>query len=167
MFFKCCLTVLGATTNLAAIILVGVVVFVLTGFVPPRRLRSTFRRSAVVSLVVGAALVAVAIPLWRASTTAIADSDRQLRAREIVEDWLGLVETSRAPDITFTTDRILVEIRSTATPPDLDEVRQALQGEFGDDRSVSIEWVQLEVPAPTTTTPSGELSRIDLRQSNE
>lgn len=141
------------TTNLAAIILAGFVVFVVTGFVPPRRLATTFRRTALVAAGVVIALAAITVPLYRASTSAIEASDQQIKALEIVENWLGTVETTRTPDVSFDGDRILVEVRSFQSPPDADPLRAALQDEFGQGVAVSVDWVRLEQATTTTTLP--------------
>src|SRR6056297_3077286 len=70
-------------TNLAAIVLAASIVFVVTGFVPPRRLASTFRGTAFVAAIVAGVVVAIAFPLFRASQTAIEETNRELEAAEI------------------------------------------------------------------------------------
>ena len=155
------------TTNLAAIVLAASVVFVATGFVPPRRLASTFRRSLLAAALVGAIVVAIAIPLYRASTSAVENSERQIEAVEIVRTWLGPIEATRTPDVEFTDGRILVQVRSFELPPDNQPLTDALQARFGADRAVSVEWERLErfesttTLAPTTTLLSDEDRLLD------
>ena len=55
------------TTNLFAIVVAGFVVFVVTGFVPPRRLATTFRRSSLAAAAVGIVVIAIARPLHSGS----------------------------------------------------------------------------------------------------
>ena len=155
------------TTNLAAIVLAASVVFVATGFVPPRRLASTFRRSLLAAALVGAIVVAIAVPLYRASTSAVENSERQIEAVDIVRRWLGPVEATRTPDVQFTDGRILVQVRSFELPPDNQPLTDALQARFGADRAVSVEWERLErfesttTLAPTTTLLSDEERLLD------
>ena len=150
------------TTNLFAIVLAGVVVFVVTGFVPPRRLATTFRRTAGVAAVVGVVVVAIALPLYSASTAAVERSQREVDALEIVSDWLGQTDRRSAPTVTFDEQRITVAVRSFDTPPDPDPLVAALQANFGADRVVSIEWDRVDqattttTAAPTTTIVSDE-----------
>jgi uncharacterized hydrophobic protein (TIGR00271 family) len=150
------------TTNLAAIILAGAIVFVFTGFVPPRRLATTGLRSLAVATVVLVVVVAIAVPLFRASTSAVEQSDREIEAQQIVGNWLGIVEPTRSPDITFEGDRILVSIRSFDAPIDQTPLVDAMQAEFGAGRIVSTEWDQVQravtttTAAPTTTIVSDE-----------
>lgn len=150
------------TTNLAAIVLAGAVVFVITGFVPPKRLATTGLRSLAVSAVVLVAVVAIAIPLFRASTSAVEQSDREIEAQQIVATWLGTVEPTRSPDVTFDGDRILVSIRSFDAPIDQTSLVAAMQAEFGVGRIVSTEWDRVQravtttTAAPTTTIVSDE-----------
>jgi uncharacterized hydrophobic protein (TIGR00271 family) len=150
------------TTNLFAIVLAGVVVFVVTGFVPPRRLAMTFRRTALVSAVVGVLVVAIALPLYSASTAAVERSQREVDALDIVSDWLGQTDRRSAPTVTFDDQRITVGVRSFDTPPDPDPLIAALRTAFGAERVVSIEWDRVDQATtttsalPTTTVVSDE-----------
>lgn len=150
------------TTNLAAIILAGVVVFVVTGFVPPKRLATMGLRSLAVATAVLVVVVAIAIPLFRASTSAVEESDREIAAQRIVAAWLGTTETTRSPDVGFEGDRILVSVRSFDAPIDQTSLVADMQAEFGADRIVSTEWDQVQravtttTAAPTTTIVSDE-----------
>ena len=150
------------STNLAAIVLAGAVVFVVTGFVPPKRLATMGLRSLAVSGLVLIIVLAIAVPLFRASTSAVEASEREIEAQSIVADWLGPVETTRTPEITFDGDRILVSIRSFADPIDQSSLIDAMHLSFGDDRIVSTEWDQVQLAvttttlAPTTTVVSDE-----------
>lgn len=139
------------TTNLAAIVLAGAVVFVITGFVPPKRLATTGRRSLAVAAFVAMIVGAIAVPLLRASTSAVEASERQIVAREIVASWLGVIEPTRTPDITFDGDRILVAISSFESPPDETPLVMAMQANFGGDKIVSTEWYRVERAVTTTT----------------
>ena len=140
-------------TNLAAIVLAASIVFVVTGFVPPRRLASTFPRTAAVSAVVALAVIAIAIPLYRASVTAAEDTDRELEARAIVDDWLGQTP-AETQSVVFNDQRILVRVRSFEEPVDDRELTEALQLRFGPDRIVSLEWEKLLRFETTTTIAS-------------
>jgi uncharacterized hydrophobic protein (TIGR00271 family) len=141
------------TTNLAAIILAGVVVFVVTGFVPPRRLATTFVRSALVSLAVGVVVIVIAVPLYRASRTAVAASERQIAAIETVDAWLGgQVDRAVEPEVTFDGLRMIVRVRSFDPPIDLQPLNDAVHDRFGDDIGVSVEWDKVERATATTTT---------------
>ncbi len=149
-------------TNLIAIVFAGTIVFIITGFVPPRRLANTAFRTAMVGAVVTAIVIAIAIPLYRASTTAVERSEEQLRATEIVDAWLGPVDRRGTPSISFNEDRISVVVRSFDAPIDSQPLTEALQLEFGPETRVSTEWEQVSPAettttlAPTTTLPSDE-----------
>jgi uncharacterized hydrophobic protein (TIGR00271 family) len=140
------------TTNLFAIVFAGVVVFVVTGFVPPRRLATTFRRSSLVAAGVGVVVVAIALPLYSASTAAVQRSDREVAALDVVSVWLGPTDQRSAPEVVFDDDRITVAVRSFDSPPDADVLIESLQAVFGTDRVVSIEWSRVDQATTTTTT---------------
>jgi uncharacterized hydrophobic protein (TIGR00271 family) len=141
------------TTNLFAIVLAGLVVFVVTGFVPPRRLANTFRRSSLVAVMIAVVVVAIALPLYGASTAAVKRSEREVEALEIVSVWLGPTDRRSAPDVSFGDQRITVAVRSFDPPPDPAPLTEALQARFGRDRIVSIEWDRVEQATTTTTSP--------------
>ena len=142
--------VLLYTTNLIAIVFAGVVVFVVTGFVPPRRLANTFRRSSLVAATVGVFVVAIALPLYDASTAAVERSEQELEALEIVSVWLGPTDRRSAPQVSFDGDRITVSVRSFDTAPDPRPLLDAMATAFGDERIVSIEWDRVEQATTTT-----------------
>jgi hypothetical protein len=150
------------TTNLFAIVLAGVVVFVVTGFVPPRRLATTFRRSSLVAAVVGVIVVAIALPLYNASTAAVERSEREVEALDIVSTWLGGTDRRSAPTVTFGDERITVAVRSFDTPPDADPLLASLQERFGADRIVSIEWDRVDQATTTTTAVPAVASDEEL-----
>ena len=141
------------TTNLFAIVLAGLIVFVVTGFVPPRRLANTFRRSSLVAVIIAVVVVAIALPLYSASTEAVERSQREVEALEIVSVWLGPTDRRSAPDVSFGDQRITVAVRSFDPPPDPEPLTEALQARFGRDRIVSIEWDRVDQATTTTTTP--------------
>uniref|UniRef100_UPI000A05FDE4 TIGR00341 family protein n=1 Tax=Ilumatobacter nonamiensis TaxID=467093 RepID=UPI000A05FDE4 len=147
-------------TNLAAIVLAASIVFVATGFVPPRRLANTYRRTGAVAAVVAIVVVAIAVPLYRASLAAAEATDRNLEAQEIVDEWLGPIEPTDRPTIDFDDRRIQVRVRSFEPPPDDAPLTEAMQARFGPDRIVSLEWDRLTrfetttTLAPTTTVIS-------------
>jgi uncharacterized hydrophobic protein (TIGR00271 family) len=139
------------TTNLFAIVLAGVVVFVVTGFVPPRRLANTFHRTSGVAAAVAVVVVAIALPLYSASTAAVERSEREVDALEIVSVWLGPTDRRSAPSVIFDDQRITVAVRSFDSPPDAEPLIAALQATFGVDRVVSIEWDRVDQATTTTT----------------
>jgi uncharacterized hydrophobic protein (TIGR00271 family) len=148
------------TTNLFAIVLAGLVVFVVTGFVPPRRLATTFRHSSLVAVIIAVVVVAIALPLYGASTAAVERSQREVEALDIVSDWLGPTDRRSAPAVSFDDQRITVSVRSFDPPPDAAPLIDALQSSFGAERIVSIEWDRVDqattTTAPVTTTPTDE-----------
>ena len=152
-------------TNLAAIVLAASVVFVVTGFVPPRRLATTFRRTAVVAAVVAAVVVAIAIPLVQASRTVIEETNRDLEATEVVRDWLGPVQTTEAPAIEFDDQRIVIRIRSFELAPDEGSLITAMQARFGSDKVVSTIWDQ--VSRATTTVAAARSDEDELAEQVE
>jgi uncharacterized hydrophobic protein (TIGR00271 family) len=152
-------------TNLAAIILAASVVFVVTGFVPPRRLATTFRHTAVVAAIVAAVVVAIAIPLVQASRSVIEETNRDLQATEVVRDWLGPVQATEPPTIQFDDQRIVIRVRSFEAAPDEGSLITAMQARFGADKVVSTEWDQ--VSRATTTVEAVRSDEEELAEQVE
>lgn len=154
--------VLLYTTNLFAIMLAGAVVFFVTGFVPPRRLATTFRHSSLVVATVGLIVVLIAVPLYGASSSAVERSERAVEALEIVSEWLGSADRRSPPQVSFDEQRITVTVRSFDTPPDPEPLSESLRSAFGDGWVVSIEWDRVDQATTTTTSmPSTTLIVTD------
>ena len=150
-------------TNLAAIISASVIVFIVTGFVPPRRLASQSMRLLLSKLIVIALVVGIAIPLYRASQSAVEATNRQTEANDIVDSWLGDLDEDREVDLgRLDEGRILVEVRSFEPPLDEQFVVDRLKAAFGRNVAVSVRWDRIEraqtttTEAPTTTVLSDE-----------
>lgn len=137
------------TTNLAAIIFAGVMVFIATGFVPPRRLSNTGLQLLVAGVIAAAVVAVIAVPLFRSSAKAVAAVEDEVAARAIVEEWLDGRDLS--PQVDVDEDRVLVELRGFEPPPDDGELTVALQRQLGE-RPVLVEWIRTE--RATTTAPA-------------
>ncbi len=137
------------STNLVAIVLVGVLVFVVTGFVPPQRLEAN-RARVILSILAMVALVSVVgWPLVQASRISAADSRDEALATELVESWLA--ETDSIDDVEVNAERILVRLRGTGVSPDQASLVEVLQSNFPG-RTPLVEWDQVSLPTTTTTT---------------
>ncbi len=138
-------------TNLAAVTAAALGVFIVTGLVPPRRLATSKGRIGGATFVVIVALAAVALPLYRASLAAAADSQRQTDAESIIDEWLGSAAVDRVVDLSRLDDgRILVTVQSTDPPLDDAPVREAIATEF--DSELTVLWDRIENAEVTTTT---------------
>lgn len=138
------------TTNLAAIIFAGVMVFIATGFVPPRRLSNTGLQLVVAAVIAGAIVAAIAVPLYRSSANAVEAAQDEVTARGIVDDWLDGRDLS--PQVDVGDDTVVVELRGFEAPPDDTQLTEALQREFGE-VNVIVEWIRTE-RATTTVAPT-------------
>ena len=142
------------TTNLSAIILVSIIVFVATGFVPPRRLISTLPRLAMASVVLAALVIAVAYPLYGAAQSTIRANNDLADAEAIVDNWLGDVDLQRT--VRFDDGSLTVELQGFEAPVNQGEVEAALADRFPDlARPPLVYWIRADrATTTTTTTPS-------------
>ena len=140
------------STNLAGIILVSIAVFVITGFVPPRRLVSTLPRLAFASVVITALVVAIAYPLYGAAQTTIKANNELADAEAIVDDWLGDVDLQRT--IRFDDGVLTVELQGFEAPINQGEVETALAERFPDlEQAPIVYWIRTDRATTTTTAP--------------
>ncbi len=151
----------GATllyvTNLVAIVFASIVVFVSTGFVPPRRLLSNLKQVAVAVVIILGTIVLVGVPLVRASLASAEDVTNNELVSQIVRDEL-VSDTDEILDIDVSNERIKVNLRGTGEPPDDAALKERLRSQFGD-RRVVVQWIRAEIATTTTTViePSEQL----------
>ncbi|MEM7272141.1 MAG: DUF389 domain-containing protein [Actinomycetota bacterium] len=141
-------------TNLAAILFASIVVFVVTGFVPPRRLSDNLLRLTTAGVALVAIVVVIAVPLYQASLQSIEWNDEQRDAETIVDEWLG--ETRNGLEATVTIRRndaqVVVDLRGIATPPDQGELLVAMRQRFPD-YDVPVQWFRTQQATTTTIAP--------------
>lgn len=142
------------TTNLAAIIFAGIVVFVGTGFVPPRRLSENLLRLTAAGVGLVAVVIVIAVPLYRTSLTAIERNTEQQAVDEIVEAWIG-PETRLEQTVLINRKdmTVLVELRGLDRPAtdetDLEErIQPVLPG-----YTVLVQLFRTEEATTTTLAP--------------
>ncbi len=138
------------TTNLAAIIFAGVMVFIATGFVPPRRLSNTGLQLLVAAVIAAALVVVIAVPLFERSAEAVEAVQDEVTARAVVDDWLDGRKLD--PQVNVEGERVVVQLRGFEDPPDDRALTEQLQRELGAVQVV-VEFVRTE-RATTTQPPS-------------
>ncbi len=151
-------------TNLSAIIFASIAVFVVTGFVPPRRLSDNLLRLTLATVALIALVIVIAVPLYQASIDSIDRNEQQQTAEQIVADWLGDLDgrMDRSVTIRRAEQQVLVELRGFDDPPDQGTLVTAMQAEFpGYDIPVQV--VRLQ-QATTTTLPPPEPTEQLLAQ---
>ncbi len=141
-------------TNLAAIVFASIVVFVATGLVSPRRLSDNVVRLTAAAVGVIALVVAIAVPLYRASVESIDRNTEQRTATDIVDRWLGDQAGSleRTVEIRRSARQIVVEVRGFDPPPDETRLIIEMQDAFpGYD--VLVPFIQTQRATTTTEAP--------------
>lgn len=139
-------------TNLVAIILAGVITFVVTGFVPPRRLATSTSRIVAATAISIAAVVAVALPLLSASTQAADASDEERQVTEAIDRWiagLALEQTSHE----LGDDYLSVVVTGPDAPPPDSELKAELLSVIGD-ITPDVQWIRTQRATTTTIAPT-------------
>lgn len=131
-------------TNLAAIVTVSTVVFVLAGFVPGRRLASMAPRVVAGGLVGLAVVIVLAILL----TTRTIDSGERARDVADVKEAVGVWLESSAPfnesEVSVTGDVVSVRITGPQDPPPSSTLATELERILGRPADLDVTWFQGE-----------------------
>jgi uncharacterized hydrophobic protein (TIGR00271 family) len=130
-------------TNMVAILLVGGVVFVLTGVVPILRMaerRQWLSRSVgmVAILAIGVvAVLGVSAESFRRQT---ADLER---ASNLVEDWLGATDLYLS-SATYSNGEYEIVLTGSDRPPPIEDLAADIGSEFGEEIPIQVTWVPAE-----------------------
>ncbi len=139
-------------TNLVGIVLVGLAVFVVTGFVPPRRLAKTTKRLAFSVFISAVAFAAIATVLLAATRSATEQAQENQRVNEAIQIWLGQSPELRITDFDRSGNRLSLEVSGPLQPPDREALRPLIDPILGD-VLLSVQWVKTEEATTTTTLP--------------
>lgn len=149
-------------TNLVAIVFVSIIVFLATGFVPPRRLATTVPRIVTAMAVAVGAVALISVPLVRASIGA-ADATRIDRdARAAVRDWLGDRNLDLV-DIDLDRNPVIIELNGPVAPPPEELLEARLAAVLGADIQVAIFVDETRQATTTTIAPITDEERRDER----
>ncbi len=142
-------------TNLVAIVFASIVVFLVTGFVPPRRLATTVPRIVGAMAVAVGAVVLISVPLLRASLGAADASRRERDARAAVSDWLGDLPLDI---VSLDLDRnpVVLELNGPAQPPPEELLEERLAVVLGQDTQVAVFVDETKQATTTTTIPASD-----------
>jgi len=138
-------------TNLVAIVFVSIIVFLVTGFVPPRRVATTVPQILGAIVIAVAAVAAISVPLVRASIGAADASRVDREARAAVSDWLGDVDLELV-DIDLDGNPVVVELIGPVQPPPEGPLEAELAVVLGRDDVQAAIFVDETRQATTTTT---------------
>lgn len=132
-------------TNLVGIILMASVVFVVGGLAPIEQIRENREKMKTVVLTVLLGAMIIIVPLAFTSEGIIVSASRQGNAQTITAAWLEPVETLRLARVTVSGNSVSVLVTGQGALPAVLELEESLEEAFGDDVSVTVEYVPTEV----------------------
>lgn len=147
-------------TNLVAIVFVSIIVFLTTGFVPPRRVATTVPRILGAIVVAIGAVVLISVPLLRASIGAADASRIDREARVAISEWLGDLDLELV-DLDLDRNPVVVELNGPVQPPPEEGLEARLSVVLGEEVQAAI-FVDETRQATTTTLPP--VTDEELRQ---
>lgn len=128
-------------TNLAAIVVASVVVFLLTGFVPPRRLARTSTRVLMGGAMAFGFMVLVAVPLTIASSRAADQARDREDVESAVRDWLSGTG-DEVDEIDIDGQNVTIRILGLGPPRPSASLERQIEEILGSSASVEVRWTQ-------------------------
>jgi len=128
------------TTNLVAILLVGALVFVMTGVVPMFQLTQNKKRVKL-SLGMASVLAVIVVAVLGVSTeTFNAEIAGTNSANEAVDQWLNGVDMT-AVQVVASSSEVTVTVTGPDEPPPIEELASLLEEELGKPVDVEVNWI--------------------------
>lgn len=144
--------------NLAAIVFVAVAVFVLTGFVPVRRLSATSRRVMAGATVAALATLAAAVPLAVATVSAAESGRDRAHLEEVAAGWLQGTG-DELDELRIDGDIVRIRVSGPNPPPETAALLRAARQALGPSASIQVRWTQVH-----EADVMGDDDRRDARQ---
>lgn len=137
-------------TNLTAIILIGAVVFILTGFAPQAQVIQAERQIRSGIVIASVAVLAVSVPLGLHTFGEIRDQRDDDVARGVVRSWLQgtdlqvtRISVSRTEGFfTNNEEQITVDVTGPDRPPETEPLARKLAQEFENPVEVRVRWTK-------------------------
>jgi uncharacterized hydrophobic protein (TIGR00271 family) len=142
-------------TNLVAIVASGVLVFLLTGFAPPRRLATTSTRVVAGGLLTIVLMVAVAVPLTLASVNASSDARDRVDIESAVRAWISSTG-DEVDEVDIDGSSVIVRVFGFESPPPTGPLQQRVQQILGPEATVEVRWTQAQLAPTDTVEPTEE-----------
>jgi uncharacterized hydrophobic protein (TIGR00271 family) len=139
-------------TNLLAIIVSALVVFLATGVIPTIRLCFQSSRIAFATVAIVVATVAIAVPLTSRSLDAATSSRQQTQVAATVEEWLGDNQLDIS-DVNIDGSRVIVELTGLEEPPEAYRLAVQLKPLLGDEAEAIVRWDQRAQGVARADTP--------------
>lgn len=128
-------------TNLAAIVLVGTLVFLLTGFAPRAVVIRNERRIRLGLITAAVAMLAVFVPLAVQSWQVVEQAQSTRAASDAVEAWLGGTDLEAA-SIEVADNRVTVDVVGPEEPPSTELLADELAGRLGTPVEARVRWTK-------------------------
>lgn len=128
-------------TNLAAIVLIGALVFILTGFVPRARIIRSEQRIRTGVITASVAVLAVSVPLGLHSYGEFRENNRIDVSAEAVDAW---AEGTRlqSTGVSVEKSRITVDVAGPEEPPSVEPLAEDLAERFSSPVELEVRWTE-------------------------
>jgi uncharacterized hydrophobic protein (TIGR00271 family) len=128
-------------TNLAAIVLIGAVVFILTGFVPRTQIIRAEQRIRTGIITASVTVLAVSVPLGLHSWGEIRENRETEVSSEAVDEWTRDTKL-QSTGVSVEDERITVNVAGPKEPPSAEPLAAGLAERFNTPVEVEIRWTE-------------------------
>jgi len=127
-------------TNLAAIVTVSTIVFVVTGFVPSGRLRDMAPRVLAGGLLGLAIIFVLGVVLFGRTNQSVRDADDSRQIRLATQTWLD--DTYNDFNLDIREDKVTVEVIGPDEPPSTALLAAEIEAILEEPRELDVSWIQ-------------------------
>ena len=130
------------SVNLLAIILVGALVLLASGFVPSGRLRDAPFRVRLGLALAALATLALAVPLTTASLRSASQAQTTQAVNQAVVNWLAPYPALKVTGVTVTGHEVTVDVQGSLAPPSTQGLLNRLVRILASDAAAEVRWFQ-------------------------
>jgi uncharacterized hydrophobic protein (TIGR00271 family) len=142
-------------TNIVAIVLSASIVFLLTGFVPKRRVKKIKEQLGIGITITVFVLLLISMPLYNAVEAAVRQAQTSSAATKVVREWIGdapiKIESIKAEE-----DGVNVTLVTLGEPPSVEDLADRFESNLGRPLDVNLIWFQGEEKSALRHEQSGE-----------
>lgn len=139
--------------NLLAIVLVGGLVLLASGFVPTGRLRSAPNRIRIGMALAAVATLTLAVPLTIASLKSASQAQTSQAVNQAVVNWLQPYPSLKLVLVEIDAHEVTVQVQGSVAPPPTQGLLNRLVRVLGSDAAARVQWFQTaEATSPASAS---------------
>ena len=149
--------------NLVAIVLIGSVVLLASGLVPPGRRKAVSGRIRIGFLAAAAAAIAVSAPLTATTLANASHAQTTQAVNQAAVSWLAADPALTLTGTTISGTLVTVDVTGSTSPPPTTSLANTLSGVLGPGAAVEVRWHQTISATAAHSSRSSSLTLAQIR----